>query len=628
MGFLGWVILGLIFIAFAFWGLDSYLQSSVIDYAASVNDVEISTRQHNNAYQRLVERLRENLGNDYERAGFDEQTLKSSALKRLIDDELLIQAADSAGFAASDQLVAAEINAVDAFRKDGQFSKEQYRKVLSYQGMSPAQFEWELQREVIANQLKSGIALTAVTTEENISRIFRLEGQQRRFDYLLLPPGSVADQVTVSDDDLDKYYSQHGNEFMTREQAKVQYIELNAAELQLDVDVDDAEIEALYEAQAERFVIPEERRARHILVSTPAADEEAVNAARSKALEIVGRLDAGEDFAVVAAEMSDDPASATSGGDLGFFGPGVMTPKFEEAVFAMNVGERSKPVQTSFGFHVIELLEIRPEERTPLASVREDLARELQTEARADLFYEKSDMAANLAFEQADSLQGVAEALGLDILESGWIGRDGGPGIGGNDDIVEAIYNDDVLQNGNNSTLIEIGENHVVVLRVLEHQEAKQQLLENVRENVSNAVKTQKIRELLEAKGREYLAGLEQGDTVLADIASAQGLTVEQSPLITRNASSLDRSIIQQVFSLQPPRAGKPVFDGFALSNGDYSIIALHEVQDGSFETLTQEQRTQALRGLNRTLGAADVHMVMSELERKASIDIPDDSDQ
>ncbi len=628
MGFLGWVILGLIFIAFSFWGLDSYLQSSAVNYAARVNDAEISQRQHDQAYQALVQRVRERIGKDYEKSGYDEDTLRKQALQNLVTDELFVQAADSAGFSIGDAMIAARINSIEAFRQDGRFSKELYQRVLGYQGMSPGLFEWTLQRELVADQLRNGIAATAASTDENFTRLFRLEGQQRRFDHLRLPAELVSDQVSISEADLEDYYAQHTAEFLSPERARIQYIELNAADIKLDSMVDEAQIEALYAEQAERFVVPEERRARHILVSTPDSDEDTINAARDKAQQVVMRLDAGEDFAALAAELSDDPASAAAGGDLGFFGPGIMTPDFEQAVFAMNVGERSEPVQTSFGFHVIELTGIKPEQRTPLAEVRDELISELQSEERADVFYELSDTLANIAFEQPDTLEGVAETLELEIKESDWIGRDGGPGIGGNDDIVEAVFGVDVLQNGNNSTPIEVAENHVVVLRLLEHQAARPRPLDEVREQVSDAVRTRAIRTLLEEQGKDYLERLQQGDITLAAIANEHALSTESHPLLKRNAPGPDRAIVQRTFSMVPPQDDSPVYSGLLLPQGGYALVALHEVRDGSVSELEDEQRMQAVRGLSRIIGAGDVQMVLDGLENQASIDIPEEADQ
>ncbi len=627
-GFLGWVILSLIFVAFAFWGVESYLTSSSVTYAARVNDTEISPGQLDNAYQSLVARLRETLGNDLDKAGFDEAMLRERALKNLVSEELLIQAADAAGFSVSDAAIAAEINSIDAFKQDGVFSKERYQLVLRNQGMSPGQFEWTLKRELVANQMKSGIAFTAAATSDDFSRIYRLEAQQRRFDHLLLPQSLVADRVAVSDEDIEAYYSSHSDAYMSREQVRVQYIELSAAEMQLEGIIDETGIEALYEEQAERFVTPEERRARHILISTSDTGEQGVTDALARALAVADRLAGGEDFAAVAASASDDPVSSGSGGDLGFFGTGIMAPEFEQAVFTMQVGERSKPVQTEFGFHIIELLEIRPEQRIPLAEVREELVRELQADERANAFFDKADLMTNIAFEQPDTLDGVAEALALKVTESDWIGRDGGPGIFENDDVVAAIFNEDVLQNSNNSPVTEIGENHVVVLRVLEHQAATLRPLEDVREQVRQAVTASKTRTLLEEQGAAYIGELATGNKALTDIAASHGLTVKENPLLNRAAANPDKAIVSKAYSLLPPREGVPVYGGFITPLGDYAIVALHEVKDGSVDDLPEAQLTLARRGLNRILGSSEVQMVLDGIEARASIHIPGDDEQ
>jgi peptidyl-prolyl cis-trans isomerase D len=627
MGFLGWVILSLIFVAFAFWGLDSYLQSSSITYAARVNDTEISSRQLENAYQSLAARLRETLGNDLDKAGFDEAMLRERALDNLVSEELLVQAADEAGFSVPDAAVAAEINSIDVFKQDGVFSKEQYMRVLRNQGMSPDLFEWTLKRDLIANQMKTGIAFTAAATSDDFSRIYRLEAQQRSFDHLLLPKSLVADRVTVSDADIEEYYSSNNNAYMSREQVRVQYIELDAADMQVDSIVDEERVEALYEEQAVRFVTPEERRARHILITPSNAGEQGVTDALARALAVADRLADGEDFAAVAADESDDPGSAGSGGDLGFFGTGIMAPEFEKAVFAMQVGELSKPVQTEFGFHIIELLEIRPEKRKPLAEVRDELVRELQADELADVFYDKADLMTNIAFEQPDTLEGVADALSIKIMESDWIGRDGGPGIGENEDIVAAIFAEDVLENSNNSPVIEISENHVIVLRVLEHQASTLKPLEDVREQVRQAVIASKTRALLEEQGAAYISELAAGDKTMSDLAANHGLKLEQNPLLNRNATTPDKAIVSKAFSMLPPREGVPVYGGFITPSGDYAIVALREVKDGSVGDLPEEQLTLARRGLNRILGSSEVQMVLDGIKARASVHVPGDDE-
>ena len=231
MGFLGWVILGILFIAFAFFGLNSYLQDDTSSYAAIVNGEEISPAQHQRAYNQLRSNLEQRLGQSFDPALLDEELLRSNSLQQLINKALLIQTADSEDFAASNEQVALSINAVDAFKENEVFSKDRYEQVLGYQGIRPADFEHNLKKDIIVNQFTVGISSTAASPEQNLIQAYVLEGQQRRFQYLVLPLSGFTDSVTVSDEDIQKYYEAHADAFMTPEQVRAQYLELDAATL-------------------------------------------------------------------------------------------------------------------------------------------------------------------------------------------------------------------------------------------------------------------------------------------------------------------------------------------------------------------------------------------------------------
>ena len=629
MGVVGWIILGILFVAFAFFGLNSYLQGNAANYAAAVNDQEISLARHQRAYQQLRTRMTEMMGENYNPALLNEDMLKANALQQLINEELLLQAADAEGYAASNQLVAAQINAIDAFKEDGVFSKTLYERVLGYQGIRPQNFEHSLKQEIIANQYRDGIRRTAAATAAGLSQAFVLEGQQRRFNYIVLPLQSFGDQLEITDQDIEDYYASHSDAFMTAERVKVQYLELDVSTLDPGIDVDEQTVQELYKEQAAKYVTPEERHARHILVRLlPDADEAATAAALEKAQGIVARLDAGESFEDLAKELSDDPGSAANGGDLGFFGRGVMAPEFETAVFELQQGGRSQAVKSPFGFHIIELVEIKPEVATPLADVRDQLVDQLLAEARADIFYERSETLSSLTFEQPDSLQGAAAALELDIRESDWISRKGGTGIASNSAIVETAFSEDVLLNGNNSATVEIGPDHVIVMRILEHQEAAQQPLEEVRAAVEQLTRDEQARTLAEARGKELLASLTDGETTLDAIAKADEITLDSTELIQRNASEPAREIVNAAFSLQAPDEGETVYDGHATRSGDYVIIALQQVKDGNFTDLPETARKQAWRSLSQVQGEAEMAVVMTTLKDQAEIQIPDQSDQ
>lgn len=629
MGVVGWIILGILFVAFAFFGLNSYLQSTVVNYAAAVNDQEISLARHQRAYQQLRTRMAEMLGDNFDPAQLNEDMLKANALQQLINEELVLQAADTEGFAASNQLVAASINAIDAFKEDGVFSKTLYARVLGYQGMTPAAFEYRLKQDIMAKQYQEGITRTAAATAEELEQAYRLEAQQRQFSYLVLPLQSFSEALEISDQDIEDYYNAHKNAFMTPERVKLQYLELDASTLDASIDVDEQAILALYNEQSAKYVVPEERHARHILVALPPdADESATAAALEKSRDIIARLDAGEDFGALAKELSDDPGSAASGGDLGFFGRGIMTPEFEDAVFALQKGERSEPVKSPFGFHIIELIDIKPETVTPLADVRDELVAQLLAEERGDLFYDRFETLSSLAFEQPDSLQAAAQALQLEIRETDWITQQGGTGIAENAAVVEAAFSEDVLLNGNNSAPVEIAPDHVVVLRVLEHQEATEQPLDDVRTDVEQLVRNMKARELAEARGKEILDSLNAGDTTPDAVAEAENISVITTEPILRNASEPAREIVTAAFSMPAPDAGETVYGGHATRSGDYVIIALQQTMQGNLADLPESAREQARHSLDRLQGEAEMAAALSALREQADIFIPPPADQ
>ena len=629
MGVVGWIVLGVLFVAFAFFGLNSYLRSSAANYAAAVNDQEISLARHQRAYQQLRTRMADMLGENFDPAQLDEDMLKANALQQLINEELLLQAADTEGFAASNQLVAASINAIDAFKEDGVFSKTLYERVLGYQGIQPPAFEYNLKQDIIANQFREGIKRTAAATAKELQQAYMLEAQQRRFSYIVLPLQSFSESLEIPDQDIEDFYAAHRDAFKTPERVRVQYLELDASTLDSAIEVDEQALQALYEQQSAKYVIPEERHARHILVGLlPDADETATAAALEKSRDIVARLDAGESFEALAKELSDDPGSAASGGDLGFFGRGMMTPEFEDAVFALQKGERSQPVKSPFGFHIIELVDIKPEVVTPLAEVRDELVDQLLAEERSQLFYERYETLSSLAFELPDSLQGAADALQLELRESDWISKQGGAGIAENSAVVEAAFSEDVLLNGNNSAPVEIGPDHVVVIRILEHQEAAQQSLDEVRAAVEQLARDSKARELAEASGKEILGRLKAGEATLDTIAEAEKLTTNRTELILRNASEPAPEIVSAAFSLQPPGEGETVYDGRSTRSGDYVIIALQQVKEGNLSELPETARQQAWGALSRLQGETEMAAVLAELKEQAVILIPASSEQ
>jgi peptidyl-prolyl cis-trans isomerase D len=628
MGIVGWILLGFLAVAFGFFGLDSYLRDSTSTYAASVNDVEIPLAAQQRAYLQLRANLQEQLGQSYDPAMINEEAIRKNALQQLIREQLLLQAAKADGFTVSKELLAARVSAIDAFRDGDAFSSQKYERVLRSQGISPAQFKRRLSIELVTQQLMNGIAGTAESTPGMVNDLYRLQAQQRRFRYVTVPVTAYLGKEAADDAEIEKYYQENSNEFMSPERIRINYVELIADNLEVDTEVDEEALKALYDEQSEKYITEEQRQARHILVSLPPdSDMDAVAKARSKAQLILERLEKGEAFAEIASAESDDPGSAANGGDLGFFGKGVMAPEFEETVFTLDKGERSGIVKTPFGFHIIEVTGITPEIATPFEDVRDELVREYLAEARSDLFFEYSELLANVAFENPDSLDSAASELNIEVRTSEWLTRDGGPGIGEYPEITAAAFQQDILESGNNSEPVEVANNHQVVIRLLDHEPAEALPLESVREEITRKVNDLKARDLVYQEGENLLQELRSG-TPLGEIAKKLDSELLDSGLITRNSDKPDKAIIQEAFLMPEPVNETSSLAGLVMENGDYVVLSLEEIRDGDMSELPEASRKQVIREVSSLQGRSEIDAAVNTLKDNATIIIPDEKNQ
>jgi peptidyl-prolyl cis-trans isomerase D len=346
----GWIsksIIGLIVVLFAFTGFDAILGStSNSNNAAKVNGEEITLDALAEAKNLQRRQLLQQLGKDFDANLIDDALLSEAALKGLISRKLLMQAVDQADFAFSSTAIDQFILLAPEFQVDGKFNADRFDQVIRQMGYSRLQFRHMIQEEMRAGQLRAGIAATAFVTAQEAQAFASLERQTRDFAMLTIKP--ELNKVTVTDEDVNAYYTEHASEFLTPEQVVVEYIKLDKAAFFDQVTVDDAELQALYEAEIANLT--EQRRAAHILVEVTAdvTDEQA----KAKAQSALERINAGEEFSAVAKDLSDDLGSAEEGGDLGFAAPGVYEPAFEEALYALEKDQVTAPVRTDYGWHV------------------------------------------------------------------------------------------------------------------------------------------------------------------------------------------------------------------------------------------------------------------------------------
>jgi len=623
-GVVAWFIVVLISVPFALFGINEYLGGGSEPVVASVNGQDITEREFDIGYREFRQNLRQRLGKDYRPDLIDEAVLRKDVLNAMIRNTLIAQASDAFGLRVGDTAVREAIVAIRAFQVGGQFNQQAYESGVRRQGLTPTAFEEQVRRSLVTQQIARAIRGSEFVTQAELDSLIRLRLQQRDLSYMVVPVGRFMDGLAVSEDEARQFYQANTKLYMAPERTRVEYLELKIGSIAQKLTADDASVAAYYENHKDEYMTAEQRRASHILFALDeGADDAAVAKARSAAQKALERLRAGEDFAALAKELSQDPASAEQGGDLGYFEKGSFGDKaIDEALAALQLDELSEPVRSAFGFHLFKLTAIRPPQGKSLDEAREQVKKAYLKSEAERLFYDYAEKLSNITYEDPDTLAPAAEELGLEIQESGWVTRDGGAGIFAAPKLVGAIYSDDVLNQGHNSEAIEIGPEHVVVLRVKEHEEAAVKPFAEVKEQIIASLKKQKGAEQAKARGLELIASLKNGKE-MTQIAQEQQLTLIKQGYVDRGNRDLDPVILGQLFKLPKPAAGKPVYGYSQLPNGDVAVLALKGVKEGDKAQAEALGGEQGLRlALQRAKAESYYQAMLKNLRAEGDISI------
>ncbi|MBC3420130.1 MULTISPECIES: SurA N-terminal domain-containing protein [unclassified Pseudomonas] len=610
----GWIaktIIGLIVVLMALTGFEAIFQAaSHSQDAAKVNGQTISQNELSQAVDMQRRQLMQQLGKDFDPAMLDEKMLREAALKGLIDRKLLLQGAEDAKFAFSEAALDQLILQTPEFQVDGKFSAERFDAVIRQMGYGRMQFREMLAQEMLIGQLRTGLAGSSFVTDKQVDAFARLENQTRDFASLTFKANPAA--VKVSDEEVKAHYDQHAKEFMTPDQVVIDYIELKKAAFFDQVSVNEDELKALYEKEIANLA--EQRRAAHILIEVNGKTDDAQAKARIE--EIQQRLSKGEDFAKLAKEFSQDPGSAANGGDLGFAGPGVYDPAFEDALYKLNKDQVSAPVRTEYGYHLIKLLGVEAPEVPTFASLKDKLTHELKTQQVEQKFVEVTKQLEDSAFEASDLAQ-PAQELGLKVQTSAPFGREGGEGITANRSVIQAAFSEEVMDEGANSTALELDPETVVVLRVKEHRKPEQLALEAVSKNISEHLAKEKATAELKAKADKLIAGLRDGS--IAKGADYEGQKWKVQEAVTRSQEGIDPAELQAAFRMAKPESkDKPVYGSVVLGDGSLVVLQLKGVNEGA--AASDEEKVQIRRYLASRAGQQDFAAFRKQLEASADI--------
>lgn len=605
----GWIaktIIGVIVVLMALTGFDAIIQStSNSQNAADVNGEKITQSSLNAAVDMQRRQLIQQFGKDFDASLLDDKLLRQASLDSLIDRTLLLQGAKEAGMGFSDASLDQLILQTPAFQVDGKFNAARFDQMLQQQGMGRMEFRERLKQDVLVSQLQASLAASNFVTDAELENFVRLDKQTRDFASQTIHIDTKS--IDISDDELKAYYDEHKDQYMSPEQVVVEYVELRKESFFAQAEASDEELQALY--QKEIANLAEQRRAAHILleVNDKLSDEQA----KAKLAEVAERLKQGEDFAKLAEEVSQDPGSASNGGDLGFAGPGVYDPEFEKSLYALKKDEVSAPVRSSFGWHLIKLLDVQAPEVPSFDSLKAKLEREVKAQQVEQRFVEAAKELEEASFEASDLAQ-PAQELGLQVQTSGAFGREGGEGVAANRQVVQAAFSPEVLEDGANSGAIELDPDTTLVLRVKEHKKPTLLPLEEVSAGIRDTLSRKKASEAAKAEGEALLAQLRDG--------GASGKDWKVVEAATRSQEGVEPEVLQALFRMAKPEDGKSSFAGLTLNNGDYVVLRLDGVGQAKAE-LSAEEKTSYRRFLASRAGQQDFAAYREQLKESADIE-------
>lgn len=617
-GWLAVVIIVMLIIPFAFWGINYYFGQGGDIVAAEVNGSKILLRDYQLSYQRIRQQYESRGGN----IANQEDKLKKQTIDTLVNRALLSQLKNDMNLTVSDDQVRQAIMNISAFQGEDGFDSDLYKRYLAAAGYTPAKFEATVRQDMTSEQLQAGIIESSFVTEASVERVAKLDEQTRDLSYTFVPFKDAVKNIQVTDQEIQRFYEQHDKEFMEPEKVRIAYIDLSREELAKKVPVTDDALKSFYQNHKENYTVAEQRKVDQVLVSAGKnPSDEALAKAKARAEEIKKELESGKSVEDLSKEKSKkEPGISVDISQFGYLAKGVLDPKVDNAVFSMKKGEVAGPIRTDSGFHVVVVEDIKGGQASSFDEVRDQVEKDYRNDEAEKKFYDLADKLANTSFEHPDSLETTSEEVGLPIQKSDYFSRAGtGKGLLSNPKVLEAAFSDDVLKNGNNSDVIELNENRDLVLRDISHHPSRKKPLDQVRADIVKKIRFQKGSSRTREIGREIITGLKQGDSE-ESLAQKYSVGWKTASDAKRDDDRVNREVLRTAFSLARPKGGKPAIGGTSMGTGDYAVVLVKAVHDVG--TLAYEDVHPVRQKMERIQAGESWMSFMDSLKEKAKIHI------
>ena len=616
------IMMGILFLliipSFVLFGLEGYSRfNDKGAVVAKVNGNKINQSDWDAAHKREVDRIRASMPN-IDAKLFDTAEAKYATLERLVRDQVISAAAQKLQLVASDTRLARELQqspAIAALRTaDGKLDMERYKQLAASQGMTPEMFEMQVRADLSNRQVIQGVQASAYATSAQTQTAMNAFMQRREVQILNFPAADYLGKVMVSDADLQAYYDKNKDKYQSSESADIEYIVLDIESLRQSITLNEQDLKSYYEQNLQRLSSKEERRASHILITaakdSPEAEKKIARAKAEELLKLVKAKPAS--FADVARKNSQDPGSAVKGGDLDFFGRGAMVKAFEDAAFSLKKSDISDLVESEFGYHIIQLTDIKAAKAQSFESIRPSLEADLKQQQAQRKYAELAETFSNTVYEQSDSLKPVADKLKLNIQKANQVARQptqtrsvlSHPGL------LQAIFSEASLQKQRNTEAIEVAPSTLVSARVVKHQPAATLPLAEVKEFVKRALTQEKAAELAKTQGEQRLTALK---------ASTGADNLPNAIVISReNTQRQLPKVVDAVLRADPNKL--PSVSGVDLGVQGFAVVRVTKILPPGAEN--KELMVQAQQQFTQLWGTAETQAYIAQLKTKMKAEI------
>lgn len=581
-GWIAGVIISLVILSFALWGIHSYMVGSTnTSTIAKVNGVAVTKTQLNATYERLRRQMQNNANSGSGLSGSAEAQLKQNAFQYLISMEVLKQASIDAHYHITSSQVDNFLENMPAFQVNGQFSMERFNQILALTLYSPGEFLDEIKTTLLIDQPKLGLLFSSFALPDEVDSAVALVNQERDIDYLLLPRDAFLKEISpVTEDEINAYYKQNQNLFKSPETLSIDYLELSAKDLMAQFTPTEAEMQSFYNENVSSFTVPMQWNLEKILIplaENATSKDEA--AAQSKANDLETKIHNGTDFASLAREYPD---TSKNGKELTWVMLNQVSPELQKAVSALTkLGQVSAPIRTSNGMVILKVTGVKEAQVQPFNFVKDKVKEALARQQAEEKFAEMRDKLSSVTYEHPDSLVAAAKSMNLTIKSSPMFTRDKGADvITDSTKVRDAAFSDDVLNAQNNSDLIQVSPDTAVVLRVKSHVPASVLPLDTVKKQIVETITTQKAESKAEALANDIKQKLAKGATP-EQITQEYHYNWTALGFVGRYSTKADSAILFTAFRQPRTQSGKTDYADVKTPNG-FAVVATKAVRDGN----------------------------------------------